>query len=83
MNWQRTHAYWALLPWGHFSDRANLLLGAQVELTSSFLKLLLDALALLPMLPAVTVLATLVAIPNALARGTLLDGITFLSARRT
>ena len=76
------HADWALLPRGDFSDRANLLLRTKVELVSSFVKLLLDALTLLLVLPPVTVLTILVAIPNALAIPTLLGGITLLTAPR-
>ena len=76
------HADWAFLPRGQFRKRPNILLRADIELASSFVKLLLDALALLLMLLAVAVLTIPVAIPNTLAGRTLLDGITLRSARR-
>ena len=50
---------------------------------SSRIKFLLDAVAFFSMLGSVTLLTSNVAIPNALAGCTLLEGITFLSARRT
>ena len=77
------HADWALLPRGHLPKRPNFLLLAEIELASSFVKLLLDTLTLLLMLLPVLVLTFLVAIPNALARRTLLEGIALLAARRT
>ena len=57
----------------------------RIELASSFIKFLLDTLALFLMNLPVFVLTFLVAIPNAQASVTLLEGIgiTFLSARRT
>ena len=67
MSRQHLHADWAFLPRGQFPKRANVLLGANIELASSFIQLLLDAPALDLMLLAVFVLAFLVAIPNALA----------------
>ena len=54
-----------------------------IELASSFVKLLLDALTFFFMLLAVMFLTILVAIPNALTIPTLLEGITLLAARRT
>jgi hypothetical protein len=83
MKRQYTHADLTLLPRRWFGKRANIQLSAEVELTSSFKKLFLDDLALLLMLPAMTVLTILVAIPNALAGPTLFEGIIFLAARRT
>jgi hypothetical protein len=68
---------------GQIPKRAQILLGADIELASSFVKFLLDALAFFSMLFPVFVLTILVAVPNALARDTLLEGITFLAARRT
>ena len=76
------YADWAFLPRGDFPERANILLGADIEPASSFLKFLLDTIALLSMLFAVLVLTILIAIPNALARRALLEGIALLSARR-
>ena len=78
MKRQHTHADWTLLPWEQFFDRADILLGADVELASSFIKFLHDAPALFLMLLAVLVLTFLVTIPNALAPGTLLDASLFL-----
>ena len=83
MSRQHLHADWAFLPRGQFPKRADILLGAEIELASSFIKLLLDALANLLVLLAVTVLTILVTIPNALASVALLEGIAYLSARRT
>ena len=83
MNRHRAHADRAFLPRGQFPKRADILLGAEIELASSFIKLLLDALANLLVLLAVTVLTILVTIPNALASVALLEGIAYLSARRT
>jgi hypothetical protein len=65
------HANWTFLPRGHFPKRPDVLLGTDVELPSSFIKHLLDALALLLMLLPVFVLTILVAVPNALAIPTL------------
>ena len=83
MNRHRAHADRAFLPRGQFPKRADILLGAEIELASSFIKLLLDALANLLMLLAVMVLTILVAIPNALAGRALFEGITFLFTPRT
>ena len=85
MNGQDMHADGTLLPRGHFpkSRRTNIFLGTESEFASSLIKFLLDTPAFLLMLLAVFVLAFLVAIPNALAGRTLLEGITLLSARRT
>ena len=83
MKRQRTHADWALLPRWHLLERPNIQLRADIELASSFVKFLLDALALLLMLLPVFVLTILVAIPNALTIPTLLEGITLLFAHRT
>ena len=77
------HADWTVLSSGHFSERAQIFLGAKIELASSFVKHLLDALALLPMHLPVTVLTILVAIPNALTGRALLEGIALLTALRT
>jgi hypothetical protein len=77
------HADWTLLPRGQLPERANIQLRANIELSPSSVKLLLDAPALFLMLLPVFVLTILVAIPNALARRALLDGITLLAARRT
>ena len=77
------HADWTLLPRGQFPQRAQILLGAEIELASSFVKFFLDWPALLLMLLPVFVLTFLVAIPNALAIPTLLEGVTLLFARRT
>ena len=63
---------WALLLRGNVPERPDIHLGAEVELASSFVKLLLDKLALLSMLLPVFVLAVLVTIPNTLAGRTLL-----------
>ena len=54
-----------------------------VERLGSRIKFLLDAVAFFSMLASMTHLTSNVAIPNALAGRTLLEGITFLSARRT
>ena len=83
MNRKHTHADWALLLRGQFPKRANIFLFAGIKLASSFIKFLLDALALLLMLLTVTLLTILVTIPNALAGRALFEGITFLFARRT
>jgi hypothetical protein len=77
------HADWTLLPRGYFPERPDIQLRTAVELASTFVKLLLDALALFLMFLPVFILAILVAIPNALAIPTFLEGITLLSARRT
>ena len=58
------------------------LIDAEIELASSLCKLRRDTLALLLMLLAVLVLTLLVAIPDALAPVALLEGITYLAARR-
>ena len=83
MDRQHAHADWAFLPWGHFPERPNILLGAEIELASSFIKDRLNKPALLLMLLAVFVLTFLVAIPNALAPVALLECIALLAARRT
>ena len=90
MKRQQTHADRALLLRGQIPKRAQILLGADIELAFSFtkhevpfIKLLLDALAFFSMLLAMFVLAFLIAIPNALAPAALLEGITLLFARRT
>ena len=83
MNGQHPHTDRTFLLRGQFPKRADILLGAEIELASSFIKLLRDALANPLMLLAVFVLTILVAIPNALAIPTLLEGITSLAARRT
>ena len=82
MDRQHTHANWALLPLGKFPKRTNIQLRAKIELASSFIKHLLDKLALLFMLVSVIFLASDVAIPNTLAGRARLDSITFLAARR-
>ena len=82
MKRQHTHADGTFLPRGQFLERAQIQLIAEIELSSSVVKDLLDALALRFMLLAVLVLTLLVAIPNAFAPGALLDGITLLSTRR-
>ena len=84
MNGQDMHADGTLLPRGHFpkSRRTNIFLGTESEFASSLIKFLLDTPAFLLMLLAVFVLTFLVAIPNAQASGTLLEGITSLAARR-
>ena len=83
MKRQNEHADWALLPLGHFPKRADILLGADIELASSFIKFLLGGFALLLVLLPVFVLTLLVAIPSALAIPTLFEGIALLAARRT
>jgi hypothetical protein len=83
MKRQHTHTDGALLPRRYVGKRAQILLGAKIELTSSFVKLLFDAPTLDLMLLAVFVLTLLVAIPNTLTGRTLLEGITLLSALRT
>ena len=60
------HADWTFLPRGHFPNRANIELLANIELASSFVKFRLYTLAILLMLLAVFVLTFFVAIPNAL-----------------
>ena len=82
MNGQYTHTDWTLLPLGHFPNRANIKLFAKIELASTLVKFLHDALALIPMLTVVVVLTISIAITNALAPVAFLDSITFLSARR-
>ena len=76
------HANWTLLPRGQFLKRPNILLGAEIELASSFVKFFLDASAIRPMLLPVFVLTVLVAKPNALAGPALHEVITLLAARR-
>ena len=76
------HADWAILPRGQFSKRPDILLGAEIELSSSFVKLLLDKAALLLMLLAMLILTLLVAIPNAPAPVAHLQSISLLFARR-
>ena len=76
------HADWTLLPRGHFPERAKLHLRANIELASSFLKLILDAPAPPLVLLAVAVQTILVTIPNAQAPAALLEGVASLSARR-
>ena len=61
------HADWTFLLRGQFPKGANILLGAEIELASSFTKFLLDKLAFFFMLLPVFVLTILVTIPNALA----------------
>ena len=72
-----------LFPWRQLLKLPDLLLGAEIELASSFVEHRLDAPALLLMLLAVLVLTLLVAIPNALAPVAHLEGIALLSAPRT
>ena len=76
------HTDGALLSRGQFLKRADVQLGADIELSSTFVENLLDGLALLLMLLPVFVLTILVAIPNALAGPALHEGITRLFARR-
>jgi len=76
------HADVTLLPRGQFLERPNVLLGTDIELASTFIKLLFDGLALLLMRLAVLVLALLVAVPDALASVALLDGVALLSTSR-
>ena len=67
---QRARADEALVPWQESvkERRLDILLGAEIELAvTSLLELLLDALALLLVLPAVAGLAVPVAVPDALA----------------
>ena len=80
MNRQHTHADWALLLRGQLPERPDIQLHAEIELSSTFVKFLLDSLAFLLMLLSVFVLTFLVAIPNAQASVTLLEGITSLAA---
>ena len=83
MNRQHTHADGTLLPRGQFPKRANVLLGADIELASSLIKNVHDDLAFLSVLLSVLVLTVLIAIPNALAPVALLEGVALLFARRT
>ena len=85
MDRQHLHADWTLLPWRQLPNtcRPNVHLGAEIELTSTLVKLLFYTPALNLMLLPVSVLAFLVAIPNAHAIPTLHEGITLLAARRT
>ena len=82
MKRQHTHADGALLLRGHFPERPDIELGAEIELSSSVVQLLHNDLAFSFMLLAMCFLTFLVAIPNALAPVALLGGITLLSARR-
>ena len=82
MKRQCTHADWTFLARVNFPKRTKILLGAEIELSSSFVKLLLDNPALLLMLLAMLILTLLVAIPNALAPVAPLQSITLLFARR-
>jgi len=82
MKGQHAHADGALLLRGQFPERANIQLGADIELAPSFIKHLLDGPAFMLMLLTMLVLTFLVAIPNALAPIALLEGVTLLSARR-
>jgi len=77
------HANCTFLSRRRFPRRANILLGAKIDPASPLIKLLLDDLALLLVLLAMLVLAVLIAIPDALARGTLFEGIAAFTARRT
>jgi len=61
------HADRALLSRGHFPERADIFLGAKVELASSSIQLRLDALALELVQLAVLVLTFPVAVPSAQA----------------
>ena len=81
MNGQHMHADRALLSRGHFPERANVFLGAKVELASSSIQLRLDALALELVQLAVLVLTFPVAVPSAQAPVALFEGITFRAAR--
>ena len=83
MDRQSTHADWTFLPRRLVGKRTQIFFGADIELASSFIKHLLDVLALLLMLLPVFVLTFLVAIPNALAGPALHEGIALLAARRT
>ena len=83
MNRQRTHADWALLLRGKFSNRPNVQLGAEIELASTFMKNLLDTLAFMFMFVTVFLLTRAIAIPNALTCRALLEGIALLTALRT
>ena len=82
MNRQHLHTDWAFLPRGQLPEKSDFLFRAEFELSSSFVKLLLNKLALLSVLLAVLVLTFLITIPNTFAGSTLLEGVTFLSARR-
>ena len=83
MKRQCTHADRTFLPRGHFPKRPDVLLGADIEFASTLIKYLLDWLAFFSVLLPVFVLTFLVAIPNALAGRTLLQGTSLLIARRT
>ena len=83
MKRQQTHADWALLPMGQFSERTKIQFRANIELPFSFVKFLLDELAFFFMLFPVLVLTFLVTIPYALAGPALHEGITLFPACRT
>ena len=82
MDRRHTHADGAFLLRGQRRQRAQILLDAEIELASAFIKHLLDGLAFFFMVLPVLVLTLLVAIPNALAGPALHDGIALLAARR-
>ena len=71
-----------LLTRSYFGKWAQTLLRANVELASSLIKLLRDRPALDLMLLAVTIPATQVAIPNALAPVAAFEGTTLLATQR-
>ena len=77
------HADGAFLPRWQFPKRPDIKLRADIELSFSFIEHLLDGPTLFLMLFSVFVLTFLVAIPNAQAPVTLLEGVTFLTASRT
>ena len=83
MKRQHLHTNGTFLSRGQFPERPNIHFPADIELTSSFVKFLLDGLAFFFMLPPVFVLTVLVAIPYALAGPALHEGITLLFASRT
>ena len=83
INGQHAHADWALLPRRLVGEGTQIQFIAEIELSSSSGKLLLDGLAFFFMLLPVTILAIFVAIPNALAGCALHEFITFLAALRT
>ena len=76
------HADRTLLPRGQLFKRPNIQLFAEIELASTFIKILLDALAFFFVFLPVLVLTFLVTIPNALAGPALHEGITLRFARR-
>ena len=83
MKRQRTHADWTFLPRRGVRKGTQIQFIAEIELSSSLSKLLLDAPALLPMHLPVTLLTSGVAIPDALAVPALHEFIAFLSTSRT